>query len=1348
MEKRHLRILSTICLVLLLGITEIYGQLDIQQFTEQQGLGNNTVNEIHQDRRGFIWIGTDIGLTRYDGNFFHTYNITRPEGREPLTINNIEETEDKYLWIKCEDGIIVCFDKTKEKFIPIQWENKLKQENILQLYSTGNTLYALTPDGLSELEAKSDGKTVKVNAKVLIQDKKQNMVLSGLNHVLYMVNKNNQIIAYNTQTQKSETIDCKEWNILSKDIRKIYPTHDYLFICGEFEGIICYHIKEKKHRQIKIENNSSDYKQPIISEISYLKENRFAISNKRFIYELKFEGENFLQTRYNICRKVHYERQYEQLIRNRITKLYYDTDNHVLWIGTYGNGLIRQNISHSYAYPIKLQDNIYHINDIVQDTQGYIWLGTRKNGILKSKDTELSKDSQFSSWDKADKNTSYHLQKDRNGNLWIGSETGIVQKLNPSTGELTNITLPDTIKNPTEDFRVTNLFMNSRNRLWVATETSIGIYDENTNKWLVYKNYKSPYGKVTCITEDAEGIMWLGTENGLYEANVPLEIPNKINMNGGFEKEVGLTPNDVLSMHVTNTNQLLISYPDKIVRLDKNKIINYIVLQEEIPYGHITCMIDDRNGNTWAGSNESILSIHNKTNTYFSYPMSGNNPTVCRLNDSKLLWGNMPDLLFFDPTKMKDLPRKKVHITDIEVNAKKMKLDNQAIYNATEINLIKGDHVKLLFSKLNYNSIQNKTIYRILPVDTIWRENNHNVITLEDIEAGEYNIEIKPVYPSPGGEEITTLKLNVSRHWVFSFEALMGYSFILFLGGIMIYRFMHKKKELHKRHKKEQQKLTDELQAVKESQEMEQKQHQLRSTIQASIAQDLRTPLSIISNSLKEITSNKEFSPELQEKFKLAHRNSLYIQDACEQIINIHKQDLCKQELEISACPVSRITDSVIRDAREIISSCPINIKYSQDKDLRLIWIDYEKIDFTIKNMLSNAFRRTQYAGNIHCTQWIEVIEGQEYCVFRIVDDSKGTDAIVHKYDELGIALMKDIAHRHHGKLSIIKKTGEGTESTLYIPTGKEHFENDTNIVLSNKSQCTNPSDEEPLIIPEHKRKDEEMISNSNPQTKLKILIVEEHQDTRTFLKLQFANEATVYLAKNGKEGIEIAQKILPDLIITEAALPVVDGFALTHTLKENMETCHIPIILLTTLTNNEDIIKGMELGADEYVRKPFDIEVLMSKAKRLIKNRLELKRAYTKLLIPASSTEELETQENNEANKENSEDPLVTKVLQLINENIQNEDFNVKKLAEMLNMSQPTLYRKIKQLTNFTLIEVVRGVRLKRAAELLKSKKYNVQEAAEAVGYNDIPTFRKHFVDFYGVTPSTFSKEESNAKK
>lgn len=1341
MKKGTFTYFVYICLVLLLCTTDIYGQLDVQQLTEQQGLGNNTVNTIHQDQKGFLWIGTDIGLTRYGGNSFHTYNLSRLGG-EPISISNIEETEDRYLWLESEDGILSCFDKQQEKYLSIQWNDEIKQEEIQKLYSTGNTLYGILTDGLYTLNIKSDGKMIQLNKKTLLVHKRLNTTLTNQDQTLYLSDKDNKLIIYHTQSGKSEFVNCQEWNIRTEDIHNLYTYNGHLFACGDFEGILCYNLKDKSIRTIRILCNENDYKQPNIQEIRYIKDNRFAISNTRFLYEMEFEGDDYTKDKVDINRKVQYERQFEKLIRNRITNLHYDNDNEVLWVGTYGNGLVKINVSQSYAFQTNLPDEIYHINDIVQDADGYIWIGTSKHGILKSSDTELTLNTQFIDWKHANKDESYHLQKDMNGFIWIGGEHGTIQKLSPITQELTSISLPDSIDNPAKDFCIKLLYMNSRNRLWVATTSGIGIYDENTNQWLAYVKYKEPYGEVTYITEDAEGIMWFGTTHGVFEANVSLDIPIQVNLKGGFEEEAGLTANKVLSMHVTNTNQILVSYTDKIVRMEKSKIINHVVLQKDIPYGHITCMIDDRNGNTWLGSNESVISIHNKTNMYFAFPLSGNDPVVCRLNDSKLLWGNMPDLVFFDPIKIKDLPRKKVYITDIEINARKMELPNQAIYNAKEIELTEDDHVRILFSKLNYNTVKNKTVYRILPTDTIWKENRYNEIVISPIEAGHYTLEIKPVYPTPGGEEVTTLKLNVSRHWVFSPMALLAYSVTVILISLGIYRQLQKNKKKNLLHQEKEQTLMDKLQESQDIREREKQTHLQRSAIQASIAQDLKMPLSIISNSLKEIKNDQSLDPDMYHRFNLAYRNSLYIQDACEQLINIHKQELFQKKLEVAAYPIFQITDSVIRSARDIISACPINIDYGQHKDQTLLWIDFAKVEFIIKNMLSNAFRRIHYHGIIKCSIDKEMIEGQEFCIFRIMDNCKETEYLLHQNIIMGTSLMKDIAHRHHGNFRVVKKE-EGTESLLYIPLGKEHFEKDENVVfVERQSQIQ----EENLEIPVHElQKEEETMDMPTSKNKNKILIVDGNKDTRMFLKMQFANEYTVHLAKNGEDGIGLARKVLPDLIITEAILPGTDGFEVTRILKEETNTCQIPIILLTTLNSNEDIIKGMELGADEYVRKPFDIEVLKSKVKRLIKNRLELKRSYTKLLVP--TTEEKETSENGVEN-ENMEDPLVTKVIQLINDNIQNEDFSVKKLAEMLHMSQPTLYRKIKQLTNFTLIEVVRGVRLKRAAELLQTKKYNVQEAAEAVGYNDIPTFRKHFVDLYGVTPSAFSKEEGNEKK
>lgn len=254
---------------------------------------------------------------------------------------------------------------------------------------------------------------------------------------------------------------------------------------------------------------------------------------------------------------------------------------------------------------------------------------------------------------------------------------------------------------------------------------------------------------------------------------------------------------------------------------------------------------------------------------------------------------------------------------------------------------------------------------------------------------------------------------------------------------------------------------------------------------------------------------------------------------------------------------------------------------------------------------------------------------------------------------------------------------------------------------------------------------------------KHKLLVIEDHKEIRLYLKLLFASEYNLFMAENGEEGLKTAQEILPDLIITDVMMPVMNGFECCQHLKENLETCHIPIILLTALIDDENVMKGIELGADDYILKPFKPEILKTKVKRLIKSREELKGIYGRLLTPAETPEEEKEQEEE---LKFMEDPFIAQIVELTNQNMQSPDFNVKKLADMLETSQPTLYRRVKLITNFTINEFIRGIRLKRSAELLRTRKYSVQEVAEMVGYKDQATFRKHFVDFYGTTPSTFT--------
>lgn len=276
------------------------------------------------------------------------------------------------------------------------------------------------------------------------------------------------------------------------------------------------------------------------------------------------------------------------------------------------------------------------------------------------------------------------------------------------------------------------------------------------------------------------------------------------------------------------------------------------------------------------------------------------------------------------------------------------------------------------------------------------------------------------------------------------------------------------------------------------------------------------------------------------------------------------------------------------------------------------------------------------------------------------------------------------------------------------------------------------------LIIPGETIAETENIPAGPKKT---LLIVEDHKDIRLYMKVLFGKEYNLLMATNGQEGVDMALKELPDLIICDIMMPIKDGFQCCREVKEAPETCGIPFIMLTAKVEDDDVIRGLEVGADDYVLKPFTPGILKAKVRNLINGRQSLKQMYTKLFkLPGADLSPATVEESEKTEEEvKTEDPFITSVIKIVEENICEADFSVKKLASEMNMSQPTLYRKVKQSTDYTIIELIRGVRMRRAGELLKTKQYAVQEVAEMVGYNDIPTFRKHFIDAFGTTPSTY---------
>ena len=394
-----------------------------------------------------------------------------------------------------------------------------------------------------------------------------------------------------------------------------------------------------------------------------------------------------------------------------------------------------------------------------------------------------------------------------------------------------------------------------------------------------------------------------------------------------------------------------------------------------------------------------------------------------------------------------------------------------------------------------------------------------------------------------------------------------------------------------------------------------------------------------------------------------------------------------------------------------------------------------------MQNLLSNAFKYTPSGGRVLLSVSHLMKSGQGYCRITVSDTGAGIPEWLQKYAfesfvtgdnvpemstkaGIGLHIVKNTMDLHHGLVTLKSVPDEGSTFALYIPEGKAHFAKDSYELIDSRQEKTKQNEElKPesfLSITENKTRE--------TAAKKSLLIIEDNEDVREYIRSLFISRYVVSEACNGEEGVRIAKEQLPDLIISDVMMPVKDGFACCREIRMQQETAHIPILILTARAEDADILQGCNSGADDYMMKPFNPEILKTKVDNLILQRERLKRIYTKALMLKQESEEGE-----------KEDAFLQQLIHIIEANLSNADFNVKMLAEQLNMSQPTLYRKVKQRSDLSVIDMIRSIRISKAATLILENRYSIQEISEMVGYSDTRTLRKHFMEQFGVSPSKY---------
>ena len=1377
-------------LLLLTGFLPAYSidtHWDLEPQIIKNGVGNNTIYHVCYGSEGFMWFSTDKGISRYDGFRFRDYPLIMSVDSlsTPLhqAVKTLKEGSDGLFYASLYQGGITCFDKEMEKFLPVRFDRSLKLKEIQDFCWNDGSLYLATSHGLFESrpirkkEGKEDFVYCILNPEPLIKGKITNLCTDGKTNLYFAVDRE-KVIHYDLVTKRTSVI--REYDV----VNRLFLRQGYLWICRLWNDIVCYDLKSHKERVVSLKGGDQpDFSNSYVTDMVMKDKQTFYLTTWDGLYKLHFENLNLCESPFILTLLTQGERAFHSRIENKMTSLLWDNRQQILWVGTFGGGVVKFDISDSMYSRVR-QNFKSRVDGMVEDAKGYIWLTVTDGGIMRSTTPSFSMDTHFEPWKKVSGLSGrYHIYKGKDGNIWLGNNFGEIISVNPLTEDVESFQLKNSEGGRMQ--AVVHCFcLDSWNRLWVGTSNGLVQVDPKTHGC---KNIKLPgeIKNVFAITEDKEGNVWVGTDKGLKRIETN---GDQIRVEGNYEKENGLEEAGVRTLYVNNYNQIYAAYLNVVVRIDgreKDKIESVYTLQNGLTDGHVSCMVDDHIGNTWAGNNVGVMTIRNGQEAFYSYLSVGNCSAVCRLNDGRLLWANSWGLIFFDPSATKgDSGKKHLMLTDVEVGGETVlageKRNGQMILSVSPEKQEKlvfasdNNDFHLFFSDLRYGLAQRKIAYRLLPADKEWK-----MIPLAEglwfngLAAGKYALQAKLVFPDGKEGEVIEIPLVVKGKWYQTIWAYIMY--VLLLGGLsyFFYSYFRKKDQRKQIHRDREMILKENLNLEKLKQEQKKEIEAMRNRLLMLFVQELRTPLSLIIAPLKEL--QKDDSQTSQLSLQVAYRNSLRMVDACDQLLAVYGQGNMESKLEVAPYSVDKMIDSSLFGVRDLLKVYTIDFHCEKriKKEMEF-YVDKKKIEFVIHNLLTNAFTHTHYAGTVSLSVCEVVNDNMHYVCLIVEDDGKEKVRTVEQLmsenegserdmsaAQMGFTIMQQMIEAHYGTITLESTEGKGTKVTVNLPADRDVFENNPNIQFIDPEELTEVAELEPESA-ETQKQDlavedavvqqdqqlplfaealpaEEVASPVAGGVKKTILIVEDHKDIRLYLKVLFGNEYNLLMATNGQEGVDTAMKEMPDLIICDVMMPVKDGFECCREVKENPETCSIPFIMLTAKVEDDDIIHGLQLGADDYVLKPFTPGILKAKVSSLINGRQTLKQMYTKLFkLPGTDT--IVVSEPEQAGEEvKTEDPFITAVIKIVEENICEADFSVKKLAAEMNMSQPTLYRKVKQSTDYTIIELIRGVRMRRAGVLLKMKQYAVQEVAEMVGYNDIPTFRKHFVDAFGTTPSTY---------
>jgi signal transduction histidine kinase/ligand-binding sensor domain-containing protein/DNA-binding response OmpR family regulator len=1278
------------------GTWEGMEKFDGYQFTSYRHIPNNPnsiskvfVQTLYEDKEGIIWVGTYDGLEKFDKktNSFTHYKPHKPGPKTELSNHVFSICEDKFgiLWVGTNDGLN-SFDKNSEKFISFRNDENdpesINNNNVNTiLEDKAGSLWLGTGKGLDKLERKTGkfkhflydpynkGEWDNYWINTIFEDKSGILWLGTRKGIIAFDQKAGTFIPYFKEINSVSSI-CED-------------EAGHLWIGTYLNGLYSYNKKTNK-----LVNYSYDEKNP-------------GSLSSNFVTSICYErsGTIWITTHEGVNKLNILEKAFKHYRPGEITGILKGRNNKI-WINT-KNGLKKLD---SQTGQIQTHFNLDKKVLLYQDTKSRLWFAKAGGGlILQDKLDKITKF--YTTTGEEFKDFADIIYEAHDGSIWIGANGFF--SLDFTTKKINKIKMPDAYLNC--------IYEDSYGLLWIGTFTrSLYSYNRKTDS---IKSYLYIPGDTLSISgqtildvcQDKNGILWVETNGGI----------NKYNRS-------------------------------------TDSFIHFIDKGTPAPFFSFTLLNDD-SGNFWLNTRNGISKFNPATFSIKNYDSHDGLPgngfmdwRGVKSDDGRMYFANKDELIGFNPNSIHDnnfIPP--VVITSF----KKFEKPNPF---GKEIRLSYNENfISFEFSALSFiHPEKNQYAYKMESVDQDWvYSGTRRYVSYPNLDPGEYVFRVKGSNnDGVWNEEGASIAIIISPPWWRTWWAYSMYAllFVFSLYGIRRY-------EMNRLRLKDKIKLDEAV--LKEKEETE----KIKSAFFANISHEFRTPLTLILGPAEKI--EKKQSTNTSKDAGIITRNSRRLLQLVNQLLDLSKLDVGKLKLEASPGNIISFVKGIALSFESLSESRDIMVKIKYDKEYLEIYFDKEKMVKVFSNLLSNAFKFTPTRGNV-LISIVETLNNEVEINIRnigvgipdkelpkIFDRFYQVDSTQTKEYEgtgIGLALVKELIELHHGKITVDSEVGNSekagwTEFTIHLPLGREHLKDDE--ILSTKKQTDSkvilnpyevvmknlPEEENNIIYAADYSSSFDRLrtphnDNEISEDKTIILVVEDNYDMREYIKESLSDTYSVEEAVNGEQGVRIAETIIPDLIISDLMMPKMDGNELTRILKNDERTSHIPIIILTAKSGQENKIVGLQTGADDYLTKPFDVQELRVRVENLINIRKKLQEKFSKgeFLFKRSDKKLKSINEK-----------FLAKVIEVIEKHLSEEDFSIEECSSEVGLSRTHFHKKLRALVGKSPSQYVRTVRLYRAKQMIEEEKGNVSEVAYSVGFSSPAYFSRCFKEEFGYPPS-----------